>query len=146
MHQQHHLHRHHRTHLDHYLLRLLRHLLGHHFYLYFHDHDQHEHHHQHQQQYIDITTTIIIIIIIINYREGGGSSGFCCPASLWVFGVGLLLSSVRCLVLPCCLPGFPSSLSVVLGPRLLSFSVLSASAWRKLFREGCPRHKTSKSP
>ena len=132
MHQQHHLHRHHRTHLDHYLLRLLRHLLGHHFYLYFHDHDQHEHHHQHQQQYIDITTTIIIIIIIIiNYREGGGSSGFCCPASLWVFGVGLLLSSVRCLVLPCCLPGFPSSLSVVLGPRLLSFSVLSVSAWRK---------------
>ena len=56
---------------------------------------------------IIIITIIIIIIIIMNYREGGVSSGFCCPTFLCFFWVGLLLSFVRCFVLPCCLPGFP---------------------------------------
>ena len=65
--------------------------------------------------YIYTYIYMMIIIIIMNYREGGGSSGFCCPAvsscpclllSFRFLGVGLLLSFVRCLVLPCCLPGF----------------------------------------
>ena len=40
---------------------------------------------------IIIIIITIIIIIIMNYREGGVSSGFCCPTFLCFFWVGLLL-------------------------------------------------------
>ena len=84
-----------------------------------------------------VTRLIIIIIIIIinNYPEGGGNSDFCCPAvsscpCLLLFfgflGVGLLLSFVRCLVLPCCLPGFFSSPSIVRAAKT-SLAVLFCS-------------------
>ena len=85
---------------------------------------------------------VIIVpkIFFVNYSvlsagRVGGVQIFAVLPSCGFLRVGLLLSRVPCLVLPCCLPGFPPSLSVSLGPRLLSFSVLLVAAWRKFLRE-----------
>ena len=65
---------------------------------------------------------------VLSAGRVGGVQVFAVLPSCGFLRVGLLRSRVPCLVL---LLAGVSSLSVSLGPRLLSFSVLLVAAWRK---------------
>ena len=93
--------------------------------------DHHDHHH-HQRPHIydtitiiTITTTTTTIIIIINYRESWGESRLLLSSLVGL--LGLACFSPLSVLLSVLLAGFPSSLSIVLGTHLLSFSVVSVS-------------------